>query len=172
MSQCGGNTGKILSSHAILLNVYYASLNGQLFQYKDWYYIMEMQFKKYFTPAEAERTLPLVSRIVEDILNLGHEIRSLTTMVGEQAPDNPQIQELMEQLQSYLTELEEVGCFYKDWNFSIGLVDFPTVIDEKEVFLCWRSDEDAIRYYHEIDAGYAGRKLIPAKYLEQREDTW
>lgn len=127
-------------------------------------------FKKYFTPTEAQRTLPLVRRIVEDILNIGHDLRTLMTMLGDDAPDNPQIQEMMEQLKDYFLELEQLGCFYKDWNFSIGLVDFPAVINGKEVFLCWRSDEEGIRYYHEIEAGYAGRQLIPAELLAENGD--
>ena len=64
-----------------------------------------------------------------------------------------------------MAELEEIGCFYKDWNFTIGLVDFPAIIDGKEVLLCWRSDEDDILYYHGFEDGYAGRKEIPDKYL-------
>ncbi len=124
-------------------------------------------FKKYFTPAEAQRTLPLVKRIVEDILNLGYDLRTLMTMLGDDAADNPQIQAMMEQLKDYFLELEQLGCFYKDWNFSIGLVDFPAIINGKEVFLCWRSDEESIHYYHEIEAGYAGRQLIPAELLAE-----
>ncbi|RMF55673.1 MAG: DUF2203 family protein [Calditrichaeota bacterium] len=122
---------------------------------------MELQYTKHFTLEEAQRTLPLVKQIVRDILNLSHEIRTLITILGADAEENPQIQQLMEQFKGYLRELEELGCFYKDWNFSIGLVDFPAIINGEEVFLCWRSDEDEIQYYHGIYDGYAGRKLIP-----------
>jgi len=124
-----------------------------------------MIFKKYFTVQDAVRTLPLVKRIVKDILDTSHQIRSLTTVLEEESKDHPQIEALLDELKSYIAELEEMGCFYKDWNFSIGLVDFPAMIDGKEVFLCWRSDEPEIRYYHEIEAGYAGRKLIPENYF-------
>ncbi len=47
----------------------------------------------------------------------------------------------------------------------MGLVDFPAVIGGEEVFLCWKSDEDKLLYYHEADSGFAGRKLIPENYL-------
>lgn len=106
-----------------------------------------------------------MKRIVKDILDTSHQIRSLTTVLEEESKDHPQIEALLDELKSYIAELEEMGCFYKDWNFSIGLVDFPAMIDGKEVFLCWRSDEPEIRYYHEIEAGYAGRKLIPENYF-------
>ncbi|NIV10974.1 MAG: DUF2203 family protein [Aliifodinibius sp.] len=119
-----------------------------------------MLFKEHFTVQEAVKTLPLVKRIVKDILDTSHQIRSMGMVLQDKTEDHPQIEELVEQLKSYIAELEEMGCFYKDWNFSIGLVDFPAIIDGEEVFLCWRSDEAEIKYYHEIEAGYAGRKLI------------
>lgn len=122
-------------------------------------------FKRYFTPQEANRTLPLVKEIVKDILDKGFEARSLVLMLGDDAEDDPEVQALVNQIQDYIGELEKLGCYFKDWNFSMGLVDFPAIIDGKEVFLCWRSDEEEIRYYHTLDAGYAGRKLIPEAYF-------
>ena len=128
-----------------------------------------MQPVKIFTPQEANQTLPLVKKVVEDILNLGHQLRALSAKIGADAQDDPEIIRLMDQLEELFEELESIGCSYKDWNFSVGLVDFPCVIDGKDVFLCWRSDEDELKYYHEIDSGFAGRKLIPAEYLLQNK---
>ena len=116
---------------------------------------------KTFTPQEANQTLPLVRKVVADILNLGHEIRSLSAKRSTDAQDDPQIIKLMDELEEHFEELERLGCSYKDWNFAVGLVDFPCVIKGKEACLCWRSDEEELKYYHEVDSGYAGRKLIP-----------
>ena len=124
-----------------------------------------MQPVKIFTPQDANQTLPFVKKVVADILELGHQIRALSAKIGTDAQDDPQIILLMDQLEEHFEELESIGCSYKDWNFSVGLVDFPCVIDGKDVFLCWRSDEDGLRYYHEVDSGFAGRKLIPKEYL-------
>lgn len=125
---------------------------------------MEFAFKKYFTLGEAMHALPLVKRIVDDILNLSHEIHALSLMLGEDDPGHPQLQEMLDQLHGYLEEIEEIGCYYKDWGFRVGLVDFPAIINGREAFLCWRSDEEEIMYYHEIEAGFAGRKPIPREY--------
>ncbi len=122
---------------------------------------------KIFTPQEANQTLPLVKKVVADILNIGHQIHTLSSKISTDAQDDPEIIRLTDQLEELFEELESIGCSYKDWNFSAGLVDFPCVIDGKEVFLCWRSDEDELRYYHDSDSGFAGRKLIPKKYLYQ-----
>lgn len=122
---------------------------------------------KYFTPEEARRTLPLVKQIVKDILNTTREMRLIAEEISGAVETDPRIQKMAENVNHFLTELEEIGCFYKDSNFAMGLVDFPSIIDDKEVFLCWRSDEDDILYYHDIQAGYAGRKPIPPEYFRQ-----
>lgn len=88
-------------------------------------------------------------------------------MLGEDAREHPQLQEMLDEIHGYFAEMEEVGCYYKDWGFSIGLVDFPAIIEGQEVFLCWRSDEEDISYYHEIEAGFAGRKPIPPEYFSK-----
>lgn len=116
---------------------------------------------KIFTPQEATQMLPLVRRIVDDILSAGRQIRSLSIELGEKAEENAEVNRWMDVLDELFDELEDLGCSYKDWNFSVGLVDFPSMINGKEVLLCWRSDENELRYYHEIDAGFAGRKPIP-----------
>ena len=121
---------------------------------------------KVFTPAQANKMLPLVKKIVDDILALGHKIRALSAEVGPHAESHPDIVKLLNQLEELFEELEALGCSYKDWNFSMGLVDFPAVIYEEEVCLCWRSDETELKYYHGLEEGYPGRKLIPKEYFK------
>ena len=120
---------------------------------------------KVFTPLQANKMLPLVRKIVEDILSLGHKVRSLSVEVGSNAESHPDVVKLLNQLEELFEELESLGCFYKDWNFSLGLVDFPSQVGGKEVFLCWRSDEKEVLYYHDSDSGFAGRRLIPKEFL-------
>lgn len=120
----------------------------------------ELDFKRLFTPEEARRTLPLVRRIVSDILNAAADARRLS---GEKRD----LSGIVGTLEEHFAELAEIGCFYKDWNFSVGLVDFPSEIDGEVVFLCWRTDEPDILWYHRIEEGYAGRKLLP---VDDRSD--
>ena len=80
--------------------------------------------------------------------------------------DGPEFQDGLRNIETLITELEELGCYYKDWNFSIGLVDFPSIIDGRKVLLCWRSDEEELQFYHGYEEGFAGRKPIPDQYLE------
>lgn len=122
---------------------------------------------KYFTPAEARRTLPLVKQIVKDILNTTREMRLIADEMGPTAEKDPRIKKMAGDVDGFMKELEEIGCFFKDWNFTIGLVDFPAMIDDTEVLLCWKSDEDDIKYYHGLNEGFAGRKPIPEQYIDE-----
>ncbi len=124
-----------------------------------------MAVDRHFTPKEANRTLPLVKRIVADILETSGRIREMAEGLGEAARDDPGVRKQIDALNDLFEELEEIGCSYKDWSFSVGLVDFPAMINGKEVELCWRSDEPEIVYYHGPE-GYVGRKPIPNEYLE------
>jgi len=115
---------------------------------------LTMKFKRLFTPTEARSALPLVRQIVSDILTTARKIRE---------PDggDSEVERLESELAEQLRELEAIGCFFKDWNFSVGLVDFPAEIDGETVFLCWRSDEEDLAWYHPIVEGYRGRKPLP-----------
>lgn len=125
---------------------------------------METQIK-YFTPKEARKALPLVKRIVRDILNTAYETKMISDSLGGRFEGNSEIARLKEKIHEYIKELEELGCFFKNWNFEIGIVDFPAIINGEEVLLCWRSDEEDIKYYHSLTEGYLGRKPIPEEYL-------
>jgi hypothetical protein len=122
---------------------------------------------KTFTPREADQTLPLVKRIVDDILAVGVKIRERSLVVGMHPEEDPEIIGFIEVLEGFLDELEALGCSYRDWNFETGLVDFPAVIDGQEVLLCWRSDEPGLLFYHDADAGFAGRRPIPKELLSK-----
>lgn len=123
---------------------------------------------KYFTPAEARRTLPLVKKIVRDILDTSKEMQLIAEKIGINAEGDDRIKKLASDVDDFMTELEEIGCYFKDWNFRIGLVDFPGLIDGREVFFCWKSDEEDIEYYHELEEGFTGRKPIPRELIEAK----
>jgi hypothetical protein len=65
---------------------------------------------------------------------------------------------LVKQIKDALDQIHATGCVVKD--LETGLVDFPSVIKNEEVYLCWRLGEDRIRFYHRQDEGFASRKPI------------
>ncbi len=117
-----------------------------------------------FTAKDANATLPLVRRIVADILKKGVRFRSFTDRpLGPDELDEADA--LRCEVVELIEELEALGCAYKDLDFKLGLVDFPGLVDGQPVSLCWRGDEDAVTWYHAPDAGFQGRKKIPGHEL-------
>ena len=128
---------------------------------------------KFFTLAEANRTLPLVKRVVQDIMAVYPEWKDLVAryeLVAAQArPDwgeskeqidlKAQIDTVAAKINGFLGELEEIGCEFK--GFDLGLVDFHGRLDEREILWCWKLGEDRITRWHELEAGFAGRQPLP-----------
>lgn len=127
---------------------------------------------KYFTLEEANATLPYVRSIVADILAAYTEWRdrigSYEVLAANSSFDSgesdeqialrKEVDELAKRIDSFLDELNAVGCVFK--GFDEGLVDFRSLAFGREVFLCWKYGEPDIRFWHEIDAGFAGRKEL------------
>jgi len=128
--------------------------------------------KKIFTPQQADKTLPLVKRIVADILEKGQKLqRALLDKEKGVLPAPSQVSALQDQIEGLMKELEQLGCYYKDWSFDIGLIDFPALIEGEEVLLCWRSDEPDVRWYHGFEEGFPGRRPIPEKLLTATKEV-
>ncbi len=127
---------------------------------------------KYFTLADANRTLPLVKRIVGDITALYPEWRDFVyryELVAAQAKpewgESPEQLELRRKIDGvarrindYLGELEQVGCVFK--GFEEGLVDFYGRLEGRDILWCWKLGEERIDHWHELEAGYAGRQPV------------
>ena len=131
----------------------------------------EKMFDGHFTPKEANKRLPYIKRIVEDILKKGQRLQALLKNPST-PPMEKECEDLEREINRHMRELEEIGCFFKDWNFEIGLVDFPAVIDGEEVLLCWKSDEPEVLWYHSMEDGFSGRKPIPEYWLIEGEDLF
>ena len=62
-------------------------------------------------------------------------------------------------LRDEFAAVKELGVFLKDWDE--GLVDFPHMRGGKVVLLCWKLGEDRVHHWHEVEAGFEGRKPLP-----------
>ena len=132
---------------------------------------------KLFTLDEADRTLPMLQRIVQDLTAeypawraavarfelLTGGARAAWGETGELLAAREAIAAHAERINRYLQELEAVGCVFK--GFEAGLVDFYSLRDDRPVFLCWRLGEERISHWHEIDSGFAGRQPIDTAIL-------
>ena len=125
-----------------------------------------------FTVDEANRTLPLVRRIVEDVVRQHRvwreKILELDLVASSGKPGDAErasklereAQQLAREIDGYQRELTELGIQLKDRR--LGLVDFPSEVNGHAALLCWRLGEAEVQYWHEEEAGYAGRQpLMP-----------
>jgi hypothetical protein len=132
---------------------------------------------KLFSLEEAERTLPLVRRIVQDLTREYPAWRAAVSrfelLTGGARADWGETGELLaareavgrhaDRINRYLQELEAVGCVFK--GFDAGLVDFYSLREDRPIFLCWKLGEDRITHWHEIEAGFSGRQPIDGAIL-------
>ena len=131
-------------------------------------------YEKLFTVEEANAALPLVRAIVKDLAELSREVIERRQRLSHLASgrtldsDDPYAAELAQieeeldkdgqRLQEYVEELRQLGVEPK--NGPEGLVDFPSLMDGRVVYLCWKLGEPEVAHWHEIEAGYAGRQPL------------
>ena len=68
------------------------------------------------------------------------------------------VSEAFLQLRDALARLQDAEVVLRD--LDRGLIDFPAIRDDREVYLCWLEGEDEIGYWHELEAGFAGREPL------------
>ncbi len=71
---------------------------------------------------------------------------------------------LTRRLKEAIEAVQAHGCNLKD--LEEGLVDFPAMYQGREVCLCWKQGEDGIRFWHEVNAGFRGRKPVDQEFLD------
>ena len=127
---------------------------------------------KYFTLDDANRTLPFVSRIVQDIVDEYRHWREniyryelITAGRRADDPETPEqlrlrkaVDDSAHRINGFIEELSLVGCVFK--GFEEGLVDFRSKMQDRDIFLCWKLGEPEVQHWHEVDAGFACRRAL------------
>jgi hypothetical protein len=127
-----------------------------------------------FTVAEANAMLPLLRSILRDVTALAHSLRERQHLLDSVQPSSTgkvldvyqeEIQQAHESLErdqermhEYEAELKKLGVELKD--YFTGLIDFYSLRDGREVFLCWRLGEPEVAHWHDLEAGFAGRQRL------------
>jgi hypothetical protein len=127
---------------------------------------MNRQFQKHYTREEARDLLPQIRQWLNRLAQRRAELDKFEVRLsGLKSPGSDLGGELVNtwaktlaDLKAVLGEFERREIQLKD--IERGLVDFPAIIGGREVFLCWEQDEEDIEFWHELDAGFAGRERL------------
>ncbi len=132
--------------------------------------------KKFYSIDDANRALPLVRAIVSDIVSQYKRVDELQQRLSRVRRDRKrktddvyaaeldqtrtELETEENRLRDYVDELRKLGVELKSED---GLCDFPSMMDGREVYLCWRLGEPQVSHWHELEAGFAGRKRLSTR---------
>jgi hypothetical protein len=138
--------------------------------------VSEAQLEKHYTVDEANRTLPYVRRIVQDIVSnyatwqtAMRDIELLSAgprgddTVSTLARMQKEAQRLAADIDSCIADLDALEISFK--GYDLGLVDFPTEMDGQPAYLCWKLGEPAVAHWHDIESGFAGRRPLDPHFV-------
>ncbi|MFN8470742.1 MAG: DUF2203 domain-containing protein [Anaerolineae bacterium] len=122
---------------------------------------------RFFTVEQANAMLPALTRLLDHLVQIRDHLvaqrpdvsaaieKSATN--GGNRPASLAVEEF-EEFQSVLLELKGLGVLLKD--IDMGLVDFPSRREGRDIYLCWRKGEPRVAFWHDVDSGYAGRRPL------------
>lgn len=126
---------------------------------------------KRFTLEEAEALIPDLERIFDAALELAakaeakaEQVRRLEASQGDPAQlaiERGQLLFLAGGINDWLKRIQDLGAVVK--GIEPALVDFPSRLGGREVYLCWRLGEKSVTHYHGVEEGFAGRKPLPKR---------
>ncbi len=130
--------------------------------------------QRLFTVARANRALPLVSRVVDDVVVKFVELRRLD---GERKGAKHEHLETIErkmfdlegEIERHVQELSAIGCDLKDPQK--GLLDFPAKNGSRAICLCWMKGEARVEFWHPLETGFAGRRPVSELPPETRGEA-
>ena len=122
---------------------------------------------KTFTLEEANALVPQINELLDEMTNLRDQIVSMGSALqsvlqhaggngGNKAGSEYVL--LLQRFNASLSFIQELGCELKD--LDQGLIDFPSYRDGKLVYLCWKRGEPRVEFWHDIEAGFAGRQRL------------
>jgi len=130
---------------------------------------------KIFTPDEANRMLPLVSRIADDIVSAYERVNDAIQAFEAERPKaeadenrlpllrtcDRDVTAALAKLQALIYEVENLGGTVKDHR--LGKIDFYGEVDGEIVYLCWQRGEEVIGFFHGLEENSGKRHPLPTK---------
>jgi hypothetical protein len=119
--------------------------------------------RRLFTVARANKALPLVARIAEDVVRKFADFQRLESERQKARHEHRETLErklfdLEGEIERHQQELMAIGCELKDPR--TGLLDFPARNGDQPILLCWKRGEPAVAWWHPLETGFAGRRPV------------
>jgi hypothetical protein len=126
----------------------------------------ELVHGRHFTRAEANALLPRLTDMLNQLRESKDELTDTEAheALAEAAPTNgggeegKQVGVAFLEVRRLLETIEQSGIVLRD--IDRGLVDFPALLEDREVYLCWELGEDEVAHWHDLEAGYGGREPL------------
>jgi hypothetical protein len=121
---------------------------------------------RHFTVEEANAVIERVGPMLEALRDAKTELLDdeAREALGEAAPGDGggdpgrQVGEAFLEVRRILVELTEAGIVVRD--VDRGLIDFPSLRDGREVYLCWQLGEERVGWWHDLESGFGGRQPL------------
>jgi hypothetical protein len=122
--------------------------------------------ERHFTREEADALLPQVGPILRELREARDQLTDSEAheLLADAAPANGgggpgrEVGEAFLAIRRLLATVHELGVVVRD--VDRGLVDFPAILDGREVYLCWELDEERISYWHDLESGFGSRQPL------------
>jgi hypothetical protein len=122
--------------------------------------------ERHYTLDQANQLLPALRPLLLELRESKDKLVDTEAheALTEAAPTNGggehgrQVGEAFLEVRRMLERLQEAGIVLRD--VDRGLVDFPSLRDGREIYLCWELGEDQIEHWHDLDSGYPGRQPL------------
>jgi hypothetical protein len=126
----------------------------------------ELVHERHFSREEANALLPQLTALLSQLQEGKDELTDTEAheALSEAAPTNGggeqgrQVGVAFLEVRRILETVERAGIVLRD--IDRGLVDFPALMDGREVYLCWELGEDEVGYWHDLEGGYGGREPL------------
>jgi hypothetical protein len=126
----------------------------------------ELVHERHFSREEANALLPQLTALLSQLQEAKDELTDTEAheALSEAAPTNGggeqgrQVGVAFLEVRRILETVERAGIVLRD--IDQGLVDFPALMDGREVYLCWELGEDEVGYWHDLEGGYGGREPL------------
>ena len=126
----------------------------------------QLLHERHYTREEANALLPQLKPLLLKLRDAKDQLtdEEAHEVLGEAAPGNGggeegvQVGEAFLEVRNMLEALNEAGIVVRD--LDRGLIDFPSLFDDEEIYLCWELGEDSVDYWHDLDSGYGGREPL------------